>query len=189
MNICSFQFSNHLQRYQLYSNEDYLQLPVQTISPLSQNTLACESGPDIGLVDIARHKKKGILKVNNSIRVAGQFNWQIPNEQYACGLSTSLYDHDPFTGEVNGKTKINFSIKIIYLYLVGEPIADCFAICAQDNNAILMIADGVNWGYKPRLAARCAVHGAMAYLNQQLFDKKLNTTKVLNYFIFINKLY
>ncbi|CAF1580375.1 unnamed protein product, partial [Rotaria sordida] len=58
-----FQSSNTLHRYQLYSNEDYLQLPIELISPLSKNTLACESGPDVGLVDIARHQKKGILKV------------------------------------------------------------------------------------------------------------------------------
>ncbi|CAF0780981.1 unnamed protein product [Adineta steineri] len=158
--ISFFLPSNHLQRYQLYANQNYLQLPVETISPLERNTLACESGPDVGLVDIARHQKKGILKVNNSIKVAGQFNWQIPNEQFACGLSTSLYDHNPVTGEVN-----------------GEPVADCFGICAQENNAILMIADGVNWGYKARLAARCAIHGAMACLNQQLFEKKLTTTE------------
>jgi hypothetical protein len=41
-----------------------------------------------------------------------------------------------------------------------------------------MIADGVNWGYKPRLAARSGVQAAMASLNQQLFEKKINTTKV-----------
>ncbi len=119
------------------------------------------------------------MKVNNSIRVAGQLNWQIPNEQFACGLSTSLYDHNPFTGEVNGRK--NFSIFLfqnLFFIIIGEPIADCFAICAQENNAILMIADGVNWGYKPRLAARSGVHGAMAYLNQQLFEKNINTTKV-----------
>ncbi|CAF4025298.1 unnamed protein product, partial [Rotaria sp. Silwood1] len=45
MNIYSFQSSNSLDRYRLYSNEDYLQLPVEVISPLSNNTLACESGP------------------------------------------------------------------------------------------------------------------------------------------------
>lgn len=71
--------------------------------------------------------------------------------------------------------------------MLGEPIADCFAICAQENNAILIIADGVNWGYKPRLAARSAVHGAMGCLNQQLFEKKLNTTRVLDYLIIIVK--
>jgi hypothetical protein len=57
-NFFSFQLSNHLQRYQLYSNEDYSQLPVEVISPLSKTTLACESGPDVGLVDIARHQSR-----------------------------------------------------------------------------------------------------------------------------------
>ncbi|CAF1655447.1 unnamed protein product [Rotaria magnacalcarata] len=155
-----FRSSGPLHPYRLYSNENYSELPIESISPLSNNTVACESGPDVGLVDIARHQKKGILKVNNTIKIAGQKNWQMPDQQFACGLSTSLYDHNPFTGEVN-----------------GEPIADCFAVCAQENNAILSIADGVNWGYKPRLAARCAIHGAMSCLNEKLFEKKLNTTK------------
>jgi hypothetical protein len=48
-----------------------------------------------------------------------------------------------------------------------------------------MIADGVNWGYKARLAARCAIHGAMASLNKQLYEKKLNTTKVWRYLVLI----
>jgi len=72
-----------------------------------------------------------------------------------------------------------------FIFIIGEPIADCFAICAQENNAILMIADGVNWGYKARLAARCAIHGAMASLNKQLYEKKLNTTKVWRYLVVI----
>lgn len=54
--VSSFLPLNRLQRYQLYASEDYLQLPVEVISPLSQNTIACESGPDVGLVDIARHQ-------------------------------------------------------------------------------------------------------------------------------------
>ena len=126
----------------------------------------------------------GILKVNNSIRVAGQLNWQIPNEQFACGLSTSLYDRNPSTGELNGK-KLFFYLYELFVLIIGEPIADCFGICAQENNAILMIADGVNWGYKARLAARCAVHGAMVSLNQQLFEKKLTTTQVVSSSILI----
>jgi len=84
------------------------------------------------------------------------------------------------------KTKL-FCNKNLFLIDIGEPIADCFAVCAQENNAILMIADGVNWGYKARLAARCAIHGAMACLNQQLFEKKLNSTKVLYYLITFGK--
>lgn len=40
-----------------------------------------------------------------------------------------------------------------------------------------MIADGVNWGYKARLASRSAIHAAMDCLNKNLFEKKLQTTK------------
>ena len=32
------------------------------------------------------------------------------------------------------------------------------------------MADGVNWGIKPRLAARCAIHGCIDHLNSKLFD-------------------
>jgi len=52
--------------------------------------------------------------------------------------------------------------------VVGDPVADSFALCARDNNALLIVADGVNWGEKSRLASRCAVYGSMQYVNQQL---------------------
>lgn len=58
MRLFSFQPSTELERYHLYSNADYMQLPVESISPLSKTTIACESGPDVGLVDIARHQSK-----------------------------------------------------------------------------------------------------------------------------------
>lgn len=36
----------------------------------------------------------------------------------------------------------------------------------------MLIADGVNWGEKSRLAARCALYGSMEYINRQLFTEK-----------------
>lgn len=62
----------------------------------------------------------------------------------------------------------------------GEPIADTFAMVARKNNAILALADGVNWGPKACLAARCAIHGCVDYLNKALFreDVKMETTMV-----------
>ena len=51
----------------------------------------------------------------------------------------------------------------------GDPIADVFAILARPNSCILAVADGCGWGIKPRLAARCAIHGSMEYLNEKLF--------------------
>ena len=58
-------------------------------------------------------------------------------------------------------------------------------MCARRNNTILLIADGVNWGEKSRLAARCALYGSMKYLNYKIFDKHQHpaTTQVLWNFI------
>jgi len=39
----------------------------------------------------------------------------------------------------------------------------------RENSAILALADGVNWGEKASLAARCAVHGCIDYLNKALY--------------------
>lgn len=49
-----------------------------------------------------------------------------------------------------------------------------FAIVTRPNNAILCLADGVNWGERAALAARSAVHGAMDYLNRALFTSVTN---------------
>lgn len=58
------------------------------------------------------------------------------------------------------------------MLFLGEPIADSFAMSVRKNNAILMVADGVNWGEKSRLAARCALYGAMKYLNYKIFERQ-----------------
>jgi hypothetical protein len=51
----------------------------------------------------------------------------------------------------------------------GDPIADSFAIVARENSAILVLADGVNWGEKAKVASRSAVHGCVEYLNKVLY--------------------
>ncbi|XP_003388989.1 PREDICTED: uncharacterized protein LOC100632842 [Amphimedon queenslandica] len=58
--------------------------------------------------------------------------------------------------------------------VAGEPVADVFAVLARENNTIMAIADGVNWGKKPRLAARCAVQTAIAYISDNI--NKINAT-------------
>ena len=66
------------------------------------------------------------------------------------------------------------------LFIVGEPIADAFAVCARKNSGLLIVADGVNWGEKSMLAARCAVYGCVQFIQQQLFSghSPLTTTHV-----------
>lgn len=60
--------------------------------------------------------------------IAGIENWFLPHE-LAYGIATTLYEKNPTNNVTN-----------------GEPIADCFGIAARPNAAILILADGVNWG-------------------------------------------
>jgi hypothetical protein len=89
------------------------------------------------------------------------YDWTNGDEARAYGLSMSLYEKHPITG-VNA----------------GTPIADVFGIIARENNAILALADGVNWGEGARLAARCAIRGAIDHLNAAIERSAFETTKV-----------
>ena len=91
-------------------------------------------------------------------------NWSQPHKK-AYGAATTLYELHPLTGEN-----------------AGNPIADCFAIVARKDSAILALADGVNWGQKACVAARSAVHGCVEYLNKAIFSdatpSRINSTTV-----------
>jgi len=104
------------------------------------------------------------LKNDLSTSLAGVRHWNRPNDS-AFGLSESLYERNPVTGEQ-----------------AGSPIADTFAVVARKNSAVLVLGDGVNWGTKAALASRAAVYGAMEYLNNALFGvarkQKLTTQDV-----------
>ena len=109
------------------------------------------------------------LRNESDVAIAGIKNWNKPNSA-ATGQSVTLYERHPHTAEP-----------------AGNPIADTFAVVARKNSAILVLGDGVNWGSKAALAARCAVFGCMDYLNAAIFgvsrDKALNTQDVFNYLL------
>uniref|UniRef100_A0A0R3RKQ8 PPM-type phosphatase domain-containing protein n=1 Tax=Elaeophora elaphi TaxID=1147741 RepID=A0A0R3RKQ8_9BILA len=87
------------------------------------------------------------------------YNWNCFDEERCFGISTTLYEQNPLTG-VNA----------------GNPIADAFGIVARNNNVLMALADGVNWGEGARLAARCAIRGAIDHLNYHLFAEECRTT-------------
>ncbi|XP_022657806.1 PP2C-like domain-containing protein CG9801 [Varroa destructor] len=99
-----------------------------------------------------------------SIEVAGIRNWKSPTD-FACGIATTLYECNPLTHENT-----------------GEPIADAFGLVVRENSAILAIADGVNWGEKSCLAAQCAIHGCIDYLNKALFGEAHSVSSTLDVF-------
>lgn len=118
--------------------------------------------------------------------IAGIRNWNL-DHKCAYGKATTLYECHPITRENAGlcifssqTTDPGFDLTKAIGLVAGEPIADTFAMVARRNNAILVLADGVNWGPKACLAARCAVHGCIDYLNKALYrSSKVETTMVI----------
>lgn len=129
-------------------------VPYVQLSALDEEVIVSYTGPDSGLL----YAESSAENNGNPSPVAGckAWNWKEPQ---AYGICISLYEQHP-----------------ISMKMSGEPIADSFAICARRNNTILLIADGVNWGEKSRLAARCALYGSMKYLNYKIFDKRQHPT-------------
>ena len=68
----------------------------------------------------------------------------------------------------------------IFHCFAGDPIADSFGVVGRKNNALMVVADGVNWGEKSKLAARCAVYGCVRFVNEKLFGcgKPIKNTQV-----------
>ncbi|CAL4115814.1 unnamed protein product, partial [Meganyctiphanes norvegica] len=104
------------------------------------------------------------LKRSEANEIAGLVNWNRPNKS-AFGISTTLYERHPVTNE-----------------RAGNPIADSFGVVGREDSALLALADGVNWGEKASIAARCAIHGCLQHLNTTLFndtvDPPTSTTDV-----------
>ena len=132
-------------------------MPIDDISDLDSNIFACYTGPDNGIceIDIPNKKQTPLVQTTNdyfeSLLANNSINWTKSHHR-AYGISTSLYESNPVTKQT-----------------VGEPIADTFAILGRNNNCILVMADGVNWGVRSRRASRCAVRAALNYINKYLF--------------------
>lgn len=84
-----------------------------------------------------------------------------------------------------------FNSKLITYFLcsAGMPVADVFAVLARQNNSIICLADGVNWGEGSRLAARCAIRGAVDHLNEAIENDSLRTTTVSFYLLSLKSLF
>ncbi|XP_052252786.1 PP2C-like domain-containing protein CG9801 [Dreissena polymorpha] len=139
--LMSIQFGS-----EIYSSQRFDDLPLVEVGPLTDEIFASYSGPDTGLAFGFENKANG-----SNGEIAGATRWNV-KEQKAYGICISLYEQHP----VNGK-------------MSGDPVADAFAVCARGNNCVMLIADGVNWGEKSRLAARAALHGSMEYINTRIF--------------------
>ncbi|GFX45559.1 PP2C-like domain-containing protein CG9801 [Trichonephila clavipes] len=192
--------------------KSYYDLPVREIAPLSGKVLSACTGPQGGLTTVDLDAKpfefpdadvhfidedhrdssenlvkfKGLTKderqsshhddiepwpdveqnkQQKTEEIAGIKDWFSPCES-AYGIATTLYECHPVTKEN-----------------AGNPIADAFAVVMRENSALLVLADGVNWGEKSCLAARCAIHGCVNYLNKVLYREGAGDITTLSAFL------
>lgn len=136
-------------------------IPLRSIKPWQPTVLSAYSGPNAGLTKLDVDSKSTPSLTDEPL--AGSRDWNSPCE-YAYGISLSLYEEDT----TKTKTEIINGMTVTKPYIVGEPNADVFGIQARENSCILAVADGVNWGKKSRLAARCAVYAVMEHVNLNL---------------------
>jgi hypothetical protein len=120
---------------------------VQQLAPVMQEIVCASTGPGAGITDIPDMSRS---RGDGTPIIAGCPKWDIKAD-FAYGLALSLYERNMDRGG-----------------LCGDPIADVFAIVVRPTCAILAVADGVSWGEKPRLAAKCAVLGAMEAINTNI---------------------
>lgn len=122
---------------------DRSDLPSHVVVPMRKNICEAATGPDEGV-------KRILLETADSCEKIWELNTS-KERQRAFGEGKSLYHHDSVSGG-----------------LLGDPVADVYAVIARENSCILALADGVSWGEKSRLAARCAVAGCLQYLKTHL---------------------
>lgn len=139
------------------------ELPTKNLMGFQSDIFASYSGPDVGLGLIQQLKlnkenenDQGHLNESqkSALVIAGADRWNQKNRK-AYGICMSLYDQHPVNGKIS-----------------GDPVADAFGLCARENSAVMIVADGVNWGEKSKLAARCATFGCMEYVNRCLFQQE-----------------
>lgn len=134
----------------------YGDLPWYRIVSPSKEIHAAATGPEEGVKNITLEPISPTKK--KKVKGCEPFGGWTKRHPRAYGIGTSLYDCDPITKCTS-----------------GDPVADVYAVVAGENSCILALADGVNWGEKSRLAARCAVAGCLHYLSNHLYTA--NTTR------------
>ena len=149
-------------------------IPLVALAKPSRGPVAAAfTGPNAGLTALDA-KFSGDSR-ESEVEIAGCKNWNSPSE-FAYGISLSLYEEDrspratsappsPARSEVAAPGGAAAERA-----RVGDPMADVFGVQVRENLAVLALADGVSWGPKPRLAARCAVRAVIEHVTTSLSE-------------------
>ena len=158
-----------LVKKELTYGRNHDSIPHLPLVQWKEEVVSAYTGPNCGMTQLDLQSESF-----SSSSVGGVDDWNTPSE-YAYGLSLSLYEEDRKREKIN---LIN-DIPQRQPYIVGDPIADVFAVVVRENNAILAVADGVSWGKKPRLSARCAVQSAVTTITENMHKLKSNPSSTI----------
>ncbi len=151
-------------------------LPSKPVSQWRGDICAAYTGPNSGLtrLDLETKTLAESTGLAGADEIAGCHNWNLPRE-YAYGISLSLYEEDRRRIRAACESGTPTPIRACDC-IVGDPIADVFGIAVRENCCVMTIADGVNWGKKSRLAARCATHAVMEHISSNTSRLSANQT-------------
>lgn len=160
----------------LHYGQEVKAIPLVALAEPSRGPITASfTGPNAGLT--ALDPNYGIDSKEGDVEIADTKNWNRPSE-YAFGISLSLYEEDRAPGarfSAPPPTPSGGEVMAVPT-TVGDPVADVFGVQVRENVAVLALADGVGWGPKPRLAARCAVRAVMEHVTANLSEIQQNPT-------------
>lgn len=164
--FCSLKRQKSKSSLQYGSNIDAI--PSKPILPWRGDICAAYTGPNTGLTSLELDTKLPKPSSEAAVAVAGCHNWNNPQE-YAYGLALSLYEEDvkkttAIAATTTSGDGTERGCSRSPCCIVGDPIADVFGIQTRENSCVMALADGVSWGLKSRLAARCATHAVMEHI-------------------------
>ena len=147
------------------------------VEPSRGPITAAFTGPNAGLTSLDPKCSSHLRQ--SDVEIADVKDWNHPSE-FAFGTSLSLYEEDRARGSSSNAESTAHpppplsppaqdegdasAGRARAPTIVGDPIADVFGVQVRENFAVLALADGVGWGPKPRLAARCAVRAVMEHV-------------------------
>ena len=136
-------------------------LPKKAISPFQGSIVSAYTGPNSGFTKVDLHSNT--LPKSDEPEIAGCSNWNCPSA-FAYGIALSLYEED----KTRTVAQMVGGVTVEKPVILGEPVADVFAVSVREKSAVLAVADGVNWGKNARFAARCAVFAVMEHIASSL---------------------
>ena len=161
----------------LHYGRDLTAIPLVAVAePSTGGVAAAFTGPNSGLTSL--DPACSVDSRVSNVEIADCKDWNQPSE-FAYGISLSLYEEDRSSAraaappQAGAEACTDTDRKAV---IVGDPIADVFGLQVRENMAVLALADGVSWGIKPRLAARCAVRAVMEHVSANLSDIREHPT-------------